>query len=306
MRRLVVFGTLVILGVVGYGTAYVMAGPKTGKQSDHITICHSGNGKKFTEISPADVGALEGHVKNHSDDIIPPFAVIKNGKTVTFSGQNMDTVYGAGFTGAEVLANGCDIPRGENPAITQTQTTEVSTTLPVTVTAPGTTITDPGGTTTDQVTVTVSLPGETTTAAGTTTVVTVPKKVTTTVTLPERTISLPGVTVTAPGETVERPAETVTLPGTTVTVAAAATTTVVTVTGPTQIVRGGVLAKKTAQVTLRTPRRVIRVAGRVYHLRGKGKFARKKVIVVVVRPRGCPKGTVLFHGRCSAVVHGKG
>jgi hypothetical protein len=28
------------------------------------------------------------------------------------------------FTGAEVLANGCDIPRGSSPAITQTQTTE--------------------------------------------------------------------------------------------------------------------------------------------------------------------------------------
>jgi hypothetical protein len=54
--------------------------------------------------------------------------------------------------------------------------------------------------------------------------------------------------------------------------------------------RGGVLAKKTARVTLTTPRRIIRVAGRVYHLRGKGKYARKKVVVVVIRPRGSPKG----------------
>jgi hypothetical protein len=59
-------------------------------------------------------------------------------------------------------------------------------------------------------------------------------------------------------------------------------------------------------VTLTTPCRIIRVAGRVYHLRGKGKYARKKVVVVVIRPRGCPKGTVLYRGRCSPVVHGKG
>ena len=304
MPRLIVFGCLCVLGLFGFGSAYVLAGPKSGKKNDHITICHSGSGKHFSEITPANIGVLQGHVKNDEFDIIPPFAVIEKGETVTFSGRNMDIIFGAGFTGAEVLANGCNIPQGDSQ--TQTETKETSTTVPVDVTVPGTTITAPGGTTTSEVTVTISLPGETTTAPGTTTVVTVPKKVTTTVTLPERTVSLPAVTLTAPGETVERPAETVTLPGTTVTVAAAATTTVVTVTGPTQIVRGGVVGKKTAQVTLTTPRRVIRVAGRVYHLSGKGKYGQKKVIVVVVRPRGCPRGTVLYHGRCTPVVHGKG
>lgn len=305
MRRLIVFGAVCVLGMFGFGSAYVLAGPKSGKKTDRVTICHSGSGKNFTEITPASIGALQGHVKNDEFDIIPPFKVIEKGEEVTFSGRNTSARY-EGFTGAEVLANGCRIPRGESPAITLTQTTVTSTTLPVDATVPGTTITEPGGTTSTEVTVTVSLPGETTTAPGTTTIVTVPKKVTTTVTLPERTVSLPAVTLTAPGETVERPAETVTLPGTTVTVAGAATTTVVTVTGPTQIVRGGVVARKTAQVTLTTPRRVIHVAGRVYHVRGKGKYGQKKVIVVRVRSGSCPKGTVVYRGRCTAVVHGKG
>jgi len=304
MRRVAVLGVLGILSVLGFGAAYVLAGPKA--KSDHVTLCHSGSGKNFTEITPASFGALDGHVKNDEFDIIPPFELTdEKGNTVTFEGRNMGGDYN-GFTGAEVLGNHCDIPTGENPAITETQTTETSTTVPVTVTAPGTTITLPAETTTNEVTVTVSLPAETTTAEGTTTVVTVPKKVTTTVTLPERTVSLPAKTVTGPGETVERPAETVTLPGSTVTVAAAASTTVVTVTGPTQIVRGSVLGQKTAQVTIKTPRRVIRVHGRVYHLRGKGKYGKKKVIVIRVHSRGCPQGTVLFHGRCSPVVRGKG
>jgi hypothetical protein len=224
-----------ILLVLGFGAAYVLAGAASSKQSVRITICHSGNGKKFTKISPDNVGVLLGHAKNHSADIIPPFVVVnEKGTEVSFPGQNMEKIHGDGYTGAEVLANGCDIPSGS--VITQTETTETTTTVPVTVTTPTTTTTLPSQTTRAEVTVTVTVPGETTTTPGTTTVV-IPSEVTTTVTLPPRTTTLPAVTRTLPGQTIERPAETVTLPGTTVTVTAAGTTTVVTVTGPNKTSR---------------------------------------------------------------------
>lgn len=232
-------------------------------------------------------------------DIIPPFAVIQSGTTF-FPGQNMGSLYGAGFTGAEVLANNCDIPTGARPAVT---TTVISTT---TATVPGTTITVPPETQTKGITVTVTAPAETTTAPGTTTIVTLPSNVTTTVTLPERTVTSPAVTHTIAGETIERDASTVTLAGTTVTVTAGATTTVVTVTGANKVVRAGVLGTKHAQVTLTTPKRVVRVGARVIHVLGKGRLEGKKVIVVVVRSNGCPAGTALYNGECRAVVRGQG
>jgi hypothetical protein len=158
----------------------------------------------------------------------------------------------------------------------------------VTVTVPATTVTVPAGTTTSEITVTVSVPSETVTAPGTTTVVT-----------------LPVVTETIDGDTVVRPSVTITLAGTTTTVAGGATATVVTVVGPNKAVRHGVLATKHASVAVKTPRRTVRVDAHVVRVLG-GKFAGKKVVVVVVRSGGCPPGTVLYHGSCSGVVRGKG
>ena len=286
--------------VLGFGAASVLEGGVKDKPDFHVRICHSGNGKNYTEIEPANVGVLNGHVKNDEADIIPAFAVIDNGVAVAFEGRNMNKIFGDGFTGAEVLANHCKIPEG--PVITQTETTPTTTTIPVTVTTPDTTVTLPGGTTTTEITVTVTVPGDTTTAPGTTIEVTVPSNATTTVTLPSRTTTLPGVTTTVAGQTIERPAETVTLPGTTATVTASGTTTVVTVTGPNQVVHAPVVVKKRVRAKFKTPKRVVHVAGRVYRLRGKT----KRVVVVVVRPRACPSGTVLFLGRCGPVVRGKG
>src|SRR5262249_51432150 len=306
MRRVGIVGLVSVLMVLGFGAAYVLAGGPSSKQSVKITICHSGNGKSFTEVSPADFGALEGHVKNHDDDIIPPFAIVdEKGKEISFPGRNMDTIHGDGFTGAEVLANGCDIPEGG--AVTQTETSETTTTVPpVTVTTPETTVTVPEKTTSTQVTVTVTVPGETTTAPGTTTIVTVPSNQTTTVTMPGRTTTLPAVTTTAAGQTIERPAETVTLPGTTVTVTSAATTTVVTVTGPNQVVHTPVVVKKRFRTTVKLPRHVVHVAGHVYRVRGKAGVLGTRVVVIVSRPRSCPTGTVFFNGHCAAAVRGKG
>jgi len=294
-----------VLLVLGFGAAYVLAGGSSTKQSVHITICHSGSGHHFTKVSPATVGALDGHVKNHEDDIIPPFAIVdEKGTEITFSGRNLDKIYGDGFTGAEVLANGCEIP--ENGAVTQTETSETTTTVPVTVTTPDTTVTLPEKPTTTQVTVTVTVPGETTTAPGTTTIVTVPSSQTTTVTVPSRTTTLPGVTTTVVGQTVERPAQTVTLPGTTVTLTAAGTTTVLTVTGPNQVVHPAVVVKKRFRTTVKLPNRVVHISGHVYRIRGKAGVLGKRIVVVVSRPRSCPAGTVFFKGHCAATVRGKG
>ena len=115
MRRVAVLGVLGVLSVLGFGSAYVLAGPKA--TDEHVTLCHSGSGKHFTEITPDGFGALDGHVKNDEFDIIPPFEVTnEKGETVTFGGRNMDGDYN-GFTGAEVLDNHCNIPGGENPSV---------------------------------------------------------------------------------------------------------------------------------------------------------------------------------------------
>jgi hypothetical protein len=305
MRRLLLVAAVSVLVVLGFGAAYVLAGGLNSKQSIHIRLCHSGSGHHFTLIHPSDVGALDGHIKNDPADIIPPFVIVDNGTEVSFPGRNMDHVYAGGYTGAEVLANDCEIPEG--PVITQTETTETTTDVEVTVTTPDTTVTLPATTNTSTVTVTVTAPGETTTAPGTTATITTPNDVTTTVTLPSHTTTLPGVTTTLAGQTVERPPNTVTLPAVTATVTASGTTTVFTVTGPGQVVQHpSVVVKKQFRATVRTPKHVIHVAGRVYRITGKGKFRGKRIVVIVSRTRGCPSGTVLFNGRCSAVVRGKG
>jgi hypothetical protein len=78
VRRLALVVGVSVLLVLGFGAAFVLAGGLSGKQSIHITICHSGSGNKFTEITPENVGVLLGHEKNDSDDIIPPFAVVND------------------------------------------------------------------------------------------------------------------------------------------------------------------------------------------------------------------------------------
>jgi hypothetical protein len=122
VRRLALVVGVSVLLVLGFGAAFVLAGGLSGKQSIDITICHSGSGNKFKEISPENVGVLLGHVKNDEDDIIPPFAAVNDkGEEIDSDGQNMDETYGGGHTGAEVLRNGCDVPEGS--VVTRTETT---------------------------------------------------------------------------------------------------------------------------------------------------------------------------------------
>jgi hypothetical protein len=299
MRRLVVLGAAAVLSVLGFGAAYVLAGrqetapPGPGK----IAICHSTGSPKnpFVLETPDASGDLDGH-EGHPEDIIPAFGA--------FPGKNMDHIYPGGWTGADILANNCDIPSGG--AITETTTTTVTQTVPVTVTTPGTTITTPGQTTTAVITVTVNAPAQTVTTPGTTTVITVPSGATTTVTLPSQTVTLPAVTQTLPSATIERDPVTITVAGTTTTVAAGSTATVVTITGPSGGVEGAVAASKVVTVKVKTPGRTVSVKGHVVHVNGTGMFAGKRFTVLVIRACGCPAGTRLFNGRCRAVVHGEG
>src|SRR3954468_15491073 len=104
MRR--VAGTLLFVAIAfgGLGVSLVLAGSKQGTPgSGQITLCHTGNGKNFTPITIDPSGALSGH-DGHAQDIIPPFTVIdQGGSTTHYPGKNMDTFYGEGYTGGEVL-----------------------------------------------------------------------------------------------------------------------------------------------------------------------------------------------------------
>jgi hypothetical protein len=297
MRRPVVLGAAAVLSVLGFGAAYVLAGreqaapPGPGK----IAICHATGSAKnpFLLETPDASGDLNGHA-DHPEDIIPAIG--------NYPAKNFDTIYAGGWTGADILANDCEIPTGGG-GITQTTTVTGPGT---TVTAPGTTVTVPGGTTTREITVTVSTPSVTVTVPGATTTVTVPSGATTTVTLPAQTVTLPAVTQTSPGVTVERDPVTVTREGTTTTITAGATATVVTVTRPSSGVEGAVAVSKVVTVTVKTPSHTVRVPARVIHVAGTGMFAGRRFTVLVVRACGCPVGTHLFQGHCAAIVRGKG
>jgi hypothetical protein len=241
------FAALAAVAFAGLAVAYVVAGPAAGSTSvkNGVTICHatSSSANPFVEITTSADGVLSGHA-HHPDDIIPPFEVVlNNGTTVVFPGKNMDTAFATGYTGAELLANGCRAPKGRVS----------ETTVPAALTEPGPTITTPGMTEVKTITEKAVVPDLTTTAPPASTEVTVPAHETTTVTLPERTVTVPPSTEPINGEQVVRPAETVTLPETTKTATAGDTSTVVTVTGPDQIIEHGVHATKEVVVTVTTP-----------------------------------------------------
>jgi hypothetical protein len=268
---------LAAVAVLGFGAAYVLAGPGVGTPgTGAIGICHSGNGKQFQHITPDASGVLSGHA-DHPYDIIPPFVYVLNGTTTTYPGKNVDTLHGAGYTGAEVLANGCRIPTGRVGITTVTEA----------ITEPGPTITSPASTTLETVTEKIVVPARTVTAPGTTTVVTVPPGETTTVVLPEHTVTLPAATETVGGEHVLRPSETVTLPGTTTTETGGTKTTVVTVTGPDTVVEGGDRATKEVVVTVTTPSRTLSEPARtlpVHEHPIKGETATETVLVTRTEP----------------------
>lgn len=88
-------------------------------------ICHATgqfgnfeNGKG--EIPKWQIMEENGHgadIANHPYDIIPAFEAGSHGgqEWAAFAGRNMGDYFGTGYTGAEILANGCEIPEGEEP-----------------------------------------------------------------------------------------------------------------------------------------------------------------------------------------------
>jgi hypothetical protein len=268
---------LAAVAVLGFGAAYVLAGSGVGTPgTGAIEICHSGSGKQFQRIAPDASGVLSGHA-DHPYGIIPPFVYVVNGTTTTYPGKNMDTLHGAGYTGAEVLANGCRIPTGRVSV----------TTVPEAITEPGPAITSPATTTVETVTEKIVVPARTATAPGTTTVVTVPPGETTTIVLPERTVTLPAASESVNGEHVVRPAETATLPETTTIETGGAKTTVVTVTGPDTVVEGGDRATKEVVVTVTIPSRTLSEPGHtlpVHEHPIKGETATESVLVTRTEP----------------------
>lgn len=123
LRKLlgITLAAFVAVGTVGA----TMAAQATPPNPDHkVTLCHrTGSATNPYIIETVDI-ASSGYVKGGHDaheqvgnglggDIIPAYEYIaKDGTVFDYPGKNLDTVIG-GSTGAEILANGCVIPGGE-------------------------------------------------------------------------------------------------------------------------------------------------------------------------------------------------
>jgi hypothetical protein len=244
--RLVRLVALACVAFAGLAFAYVTAGPAASTVAQvKITICHAtaSHTNPFVPLSPNADGVLSAHA-HHPGDIIPPFEVVEHGTTIVYPGKNMDAHYGSGFTGAELLANGCRLPAGPVSVIT----------VPEAIIEPARAIIVPATATHETIVERFVISAMTETAPEMTTVVTVPAGSATTVTLPERVVTLPSTTETIEVETVVHPSETVTLPGTVETVTAGATATVATVTGPNKVRRRGTTATRRAAIIVPAPR----------------------------------------------------
>jgi len=85
--------------------------PNIGHQ---VTLCHNDNNLHAITVDVSAAGLQGGH-EGHSGDIIPSFQYFEkvgndyNDTPTVFPGLNLGTIY-SGATGAEVLANGCQIP----------------------------------------------------------------------------------------------------------------------------------------------------------------------------------------------------
>ena len=149
-RVLGVLAVVFVLGL-GVGTSFVVAAPNGSPGVGQIGICHhTGNSRahEFIYITPDASGVFSGHGRlshQFGDDIIPAFSFVNSkGETVSFAGQNLSTVYG-GFTGAQLLANGC---KPGTTTTTHTTTTTTTTTTTGHTTTGHTTTTVPTTTTT--------------------------------------------------------------------------------------------------------------------------------------------------------------
>lgn len=148
-------GTIMVLTAVG--SASTAGAAPQGR----VTLCHAtppataANG--WHEITPNKNSVIHGKGHDgHDADIIPAFDYNPNGH---YPGKNLDTDFG-GFSGREILANGCQLPE-PTPTPTVTITPTETVTPSETITATETITASP--------TETSVVPTETVTATDTTT-----------------------------------------------------------------------------------------------------------------------------------------
>ena len=124
-RRIAALAGTALIALAFFATASVSLG------GTKITLCHAkppataANGWNDQEISPDSAeDPVKGH-DGHAADIIPAFDF---GGGVEFDGQNLATDFG-GFTGQQILDNGCHKPgTTEPPDDTPEPTQEVDAT----------------------------------------------------------------------------------------------------------------------------------------------------------------------------------
>lgn len=116
----------------------------TKPDPDHkVTLCHrTGSASNPYIVITTDI-ASDGYVKgghnNHEQvgnglggDIIPAYTY----QDFSYPGKNLDTDFGDGVTGADILANGCEVPESSPPPTTPPPTSPPPTSPPPSVTPP--------------------------------------------------------------------------------------------------------------------------------------------------------------------------
>lgn len=111
MRKKVLAAALAVV-------ATLLFAPMAQAGADHVTMCHrTGSATNpYVQISPSAAGVYNGHLDHNQvgnglgGDIIPVFTYQGN----TYS-KNLDTNFGHGVTGADILANDCKVPSSTPP-----------------------------------------------------------------------------------------------------------------------------------------------------------------------------------------------
>jgi hypothetical protein len=116
-------------------TAFSSAALATQPDVHKVTICHANppdtaaSGWQAQDVDIASSGDLQGgHQTEHAADIIPAYYYAPT--NYDYPGKNLTTVWG-GYTGAEILANGCAIPTATPTPVVDTPTPVVDTPTPV-------------------------------------------------------------------------------------------------------------------------------------------------------------------------------
>jgi hypothetical protein len=121
-------------------TAMLLVVPNTAAEARaaKVTICHQVGNLSYRVIT-VDVNAVSGGGHgHHSGDIIPAVNARQGNRDIHFPGRNLGTVLRAdGLTGAQVVANGCNVPPVATTAQLTTPTSAVvATPTPVDTLAP--------------------------------------------------------------------------------------------------------------------------------------------------------------------------